>query len=81
VIDNRDDFDCWCMSGARVCWDVHPVGDVSGIVHGNFYLATQEIFRLAEEGLLEGTSEEEAEGGMLDDMHMDLEWHIAYLQH
>ena len=73
VIDNGDDFDCWCASGARACWDIHPAGDVSGVAHGNFYLSAQEIFESAEEGLLEGTSEEEAKRGVLGDVCMDFE--------
>jgi len=73
VIDNGDDFDCWRTSGMRVCQDIHPAGDVSGIAHGNFYLSAQEIFESAEEGLLEGTSEEEAKRGVLGDVCMDFE--------
>ena len=63
----------------RACRDIHPARDVSWIVHGNLYLATREIFKLAKEGLLEELSEEEAEGGIFNDMHVDFEQHITYL--
>ena len=79
VIDNRDDLNCGRMSSARVCQDVHPAGDISGIAYGNLYLAAWEIFKSTEKCLLEGTSKEEAKGGVFDDMRVDFEQDIAYL--
>jgi len=81
VIDNRDDLDSWHMSDIRACWDVHPVGDVRGVMLRKFYLAAREILKLTEKCLLEGLSEEDAKGGLLDNMCMNLEQNIAYLWH
>jgi len=61
------------MHSARVCQDIHPARDISRIAHGDLYLATREIFKSAKECLLEGSSEEEAKGGIFNDVCVDFE--------
>src|SRR6267142_5178621 len=67
------------MSIARSCGEVNPASNVSRVSHRDFYFSAGQVFESAEEGLLEGPPKEEAIRCMLDNVHVDFEWHIADL--
>ena len=64
----------------RACGEINSALDVSGVVHGDFYLSAGHIFESTEGCMLEGAAKEEAKRRLLDDMRMDFERYVAHLQ-
>ena len=68
------------MTGTRVRRQEDPSRCISQVLHRNLYLAAGQVLKSTEGCLLEQLAQEEAKGSMLDDMCVNLEQHIAYLQ-
>jgi len=68
------------MSSVRVCGKIDSALDVSGVMHGDFYLSAGHVFESTEGCMLEGAAKEEAKRHVLDDVRLDFERYIAHLQ-